>query len=80
MPPSRPRRRPVLDAAQRRAALRVLGRERLEDVLPLLARLDEDVRGRFVAHLVRVRPRGARDAVAVAFARTAIELHDRRRR
>jgi hypothetical protein len=69
----------VLDAAQRRAALRVLGRERLEDVLPLLARLDEDFRGRFVAQLVRVRPPGARDAVAVAFARAALELRDRRR-
>ncbi|HEX4107261.1 MAG TPA: hypothetical protein VHX88_03960 [Solirubrobacteraceae bacterium] len=67
----------VLSPRQRRAALAALGRQRLEELLPLLDRLDEDFRGAFIAQLARVRPRGAPDAVGVAFARAALELRER---
>ena len=44
--------------------------------MPLLARLDEDFRARWVAQLARVCPAGRPDAVFQAFARAALDVVD----
>jgi hypothetical protein len=61
-----------LSGRERRLALGVLGPERLDDLLPLLARLPEDFRADFIAELAGLAP-GRGDAVAVAFARAALD-------